>query len=218
MIGRRREGEIRIEPEGKGSMSPRDYRDRHGEYNPDRLGGRRARDDLYARVPPLPRRRGGMSTAVKVLLIVGGIGLLLVVGCGVLILIVATAESPFAVTVESPEEVVAGETFVITVDVTNESKKRQTLTEIDISTSYLDGIDFVSVSPEQKSMGTVPIVDMLSLTLDIPFKPGEKKTIVLELKAAVPGNYWGDLDVNTILTLDTTVIRTRVLDAEEAAE
>ena len=156
-----------------------------------------------------------MSTKNAILLGCGGIvlfGVLLVALVLVWVVSITKDVEGVAVVANSPLDVKAGETFDLTVEVTNErEKKHVSLASIDISEAYLSGFVLVSTEPTPKSSMHVPFDDSMSFTFEVAIPPGESRTFTFKLRAESAGIYRGDVDVcegqRFITTLAQTVVK-----------
>ncbi len=101
-----------------------------------------------------------------------------------------------AVAVNSPTDVVGGQTFELAVVVTNERpRKAMALTDIDIEEAYLSGFTVSSIDPNPKSSMHVPVANSRSFTFDTPIPVGGTRTYTFKLRAEKPGVHRGDIDV-----------------------
>jgi len=128
--------------------------------------------------------------------LVAAIGLL---GVGAVVLFIVYASQDVkgvGVAIDGTTDVRVGETFELTVTVTNERpRKALALSDIDISEDYLAGFTVSTVDPTPKSSMHVPIDESLSFTFDVRIPPGQSRSFVFELRAEQPGLYRGDVDV-----------------------
>ncbi len=120
----------------------------------------------------------------------------MLIGLVVLFAYLVQDVSGVAVKLDSPTEVVVGETFDLRVIVRNErTGENLELADIDIADEYLAGFTITSVSPEAKSSTHVPFDNSQSYTFDASIPPGESRDFVFTLRAESPGIYRGDVDV-----------------------
>lgn len=100
------------------------------------------------------------------------------------------------VSVDGPTDVTVGETFALTVTVTNERpRKVMALSDIDIAEDYLAGFTVSSIEPKPKSSMHVPIDNSRSFTFGVRIPPRESRDFTFTLRAEKPGIYRGDVDV-----------------------
>jgi len=100
------------------------------------------------------------------------------------------------VSVNGPTDVVVGETFELTVAVTNERpRKVLALSDIDIAEDYLAGFTVSAITPRAKSSMHVPFDNSRSFTFGVQIPPGASKIFTFTLRAEKPGLYRGDVDV-----------------------
>ena len=98
------------------------------------------------------------------------------------------------VSIDAPLDVKIGETFNMTVNVTNErDKKDLALSDIDISDDYMAG--FIVASTEPTSKSNEHISDSLSYTFDTEIPAGESVSFVFVLRAEQEGVFRGDVSV-----------------------
>lgn len=101
-----------------------------------------------------------------------------------------------AVTVNSPADVVVGQTFDLEVMVKNErSGKVLQLSDVDIAEVYLAGFTVLAMNPTPKSNRHVPIDNSRSFTFDVPVSAGASRSFIFTLRAEKLGIYRGDVDV-----------------------
>ena len=119
------------------------------------------------------------------------------------------------VVIEVPLDVQVGETFALTVSVTNErAKKDAVISDVDIGTAYLEHFVVVGMQPEPKStIDNAPCVASRSFSHDVRFSPGETWTFRMELRAEHAGLFQGDLDVYEGLRCLTQLVQTSVTAA-----
>jgi hypothetical protein len=131
-------------------------------------------------------------------------------GCGIVALVcvvgVAAVVLGFAyvvqdvkgvgVSVNGPTDVVVGQTFELTVTVTNERpRKVLALSDVDIAEGYLAGFTVSTIEPRPKSNMHVPVDNSRSFTFGVQIPPGESRTFSFTLRAEKAGLYRGDVDV-----------------------
>jgi hypothetical protein len=115
------------------------------------------------------------------------------------------------VAVDGPGDVVVGQTFGLTVTVTNQRpRKVLALSDIDIAEAYLAGFTIAGVEPKQKSSMHVPIDNSRSFTFDVKIPPHASKTFTFTLQAKSPGVYRGDVDVCEGMRIVTGMAQTAV--------
>jgi hypothetical protein len=100
------------------------------------------------------------------------------------------------VAVNGPTDVVVGQSFELSVTVTNERpRKVLALSDIDIAEGYLAGFTVSTIEPRPKSNKHVPIDNSRSFTFGVQIPHGAAKTFTFMLRAEKPGLYRGDVDV-----------------------
>jgi hypothetical protein len=100
------------------------------------------------------------------------------------------------VAVDSPTDVVVGQSFDLTVTVTNERpRKALLLSDVDIAEVYLEGFTVGVISPNPKSNKHVPVDNSRSFTFDVKIPPKQAKTFTFTLRAEKAGIFRGDVDV-----------------------
>jgi hypothetical protein len=98
--------------------------------------------------------------------------------------------------VNGPTDVVVGQTFELSVTVTNERpQKILALSDVDIAENYLAGFTVSSIDPRPKSNKHVPIDNSRSFTFEVQIPPGTSRTFTFTLRAEKAGLYRGDVDV-----------------------
>jgi hypothetical protein len=172
-------------------------------------------------------RRTGVSTPVVVLiaalcLMAGGVvGLLVGIGVGVAMDVTSTlaaSVSPQGIqlAVQCPAEVTVGQRFFVDVSVQNTLGHEQTLDSLDLYDSYLDGITLIGASPAASSRTSSSIgaaqFSFETLWYNRAIPAGGQVDIRLEMQAAKPGHWAGDLDVciNEPHIFTTHVLQTTV--------
>jgi hypothetical protein len=153
----------------------------------------------------------------------------LLIGCGSLLLLtlatliavvlflnnVSKDVEQVAVTVNSPADVVVGQTFDLEVIVKNQrSNKVLRLSDIDIAEIYLAGFTVSSTRPTAKSNMHVPISNSRSYTFDVPIAAGATETFIFTLRAEKPGIHRGDVDVCEGMRSITGMAQTVVKEKE----
>src|SRR5260370_12467253 len=99
------------------------------------------------------------------------------------------------VSVNGPTDVVVGQTFELSVTVTNERpRKVLSLSDVDISEDYLAGFTLSTIEPRPKSNKHVPIDKSRSFTFGVDIPPGATRTFTFALRAENPGLYRGRLE------------------------
>lgn len=123
-----------------------------------------------------------------------------------------------SVSIDGPTDAAVGQTFDLTVQVTNERPaKTFNLSDIDISYDYLDGFVVVSTEPPpQSSEDNAPFDNSRSFTFEQSIPPGESMPFVFTLRAETPGIYRGDVDVYEGMRFTTAMAQTVVREAEAA--
>jgi hypothetical protein len=100
------------------------------------------------------------------------------------------------VSVNGPTDVEVGQTFELTVVVTNDRPAEVlSLSDIDIAEDYLAGFTVSAIEPRPKSNMHVPLADNRSFTFGVEIAPGASRTFKFKLRAEKPGLYRGDVDV-----------------------
>ncbi len=120
-----------------------------------------------------------------------------------------------AVSVDSPTDVVVGQTFELSVTVTNERpRKALALSDVDIAESYLAGFTVSTIAPRPKSNRHVPIDNSRSFTFGTQIPPRASRTFSFRLRAEKPGLYRGDVDVCEGARYITGMAQTSVKEKE----
>src|SRR5262245_2968490 len=115
------------------------------------------------------------------------------------------------VSVDGPADVVVGQTFELSVTVTNERpRKVLVLSDIDIAESYLAGFTISSTEPRPKSNKHVPIDNSRSFTFAVQIPPRASRMFSFTLRAEKPGLYRGDVDVCEGARFITSMAQTSV--------
>ncbi|KAF0093047.1 MAG: hypothetical protein E1N59_3237 [Puniceicoccaceae bacterium 5H] len=153
-------------------------------------------------------------------------------GCGILVLLgvllvgggiafvayVSSSVEGVTVAIDVPDKVAIGETFDLSVSVTNERDKVFALSDIDVAETYLGGFTVSEVAPPPEESMHVPLVEAQSFTFDTDLQPGQTRTFVFTLKAQQAGMWRGDLDVYEGLRSITNLVQTVVNEPEAAAQ
>ncbi len=146
-------------------------------------------------------------------------------GCGIAALVCITGVAAIAlifaylsqdvkgvgVSVNGPTDVVVGQTFELSVTVTNERpRKILSLSDVDIAEEYLAGFTLSTIEPRPKSNKHVPIDKSRSFTFGVEIPPGGTRTFTFALRAEKPGLYRGDVDVCEGARFITSMAQTSV--------
>jgi hypothetical protein len=100
------------------------------------------------------------------------------------------------VAVNGTLEVVVGETFELSVTVTNEPPRRAVvLSDVDVAEDCLAGFTVSTIEPRPKSSMHVPIDNSRSFTFDVQIPPGSSRPFTFTLRAERSDPYRGDVDV-----------------------
>jgi hypothetical protein len=98
--------------------------------------------------------------------------------------------------IDAPTTAIVGETYDVTISVTNEAAKIQTITSIDIGETYVDGIIFEGSTPEYgESWDFADMLGFYSYDYYIDIAPGATETLLFHFTPFMSGDYQGDLDV-----------------------
>jgi hypothetical protein len=95
--------------------------------------------------------------------------------------------------IDFPAQVVAGNPFDLRVYAVNPHPEAVVLDSIDISDSFLDGVQIVSIDP--RSIDTLHFYDMRSWEFGLTVDAGTTLTVTFRCKALRPGHYTGGIDV-----------------------
>jgi hypothetical protein len=115
------------------------------------------------------------------------------------------------VAVNTPTDVATGQTFQLSVSVTNERpRKVMALSDIDIAEEYLAGFTVSTIEPQPKSSMHVPFDNSRSFTFGVKIPPGTTKVFTFNLRAEKPGVYRGDVDVCEGARFITSMAQTSV--------
>ena len=100
------------------------------------------------------------------------------------------------VSVNGPTDVIVGQTFELSLTVTNERpRKVLALSDVDIAEDYLAGFTVSIINPKPKSNKHVPIDNSRSFTFGVQIPPRASRTFTFTLRAEKPGLYRGDVDI-----------------------
>ena len=117
--------------------------------------------------------------------------------------------------IDGPTDVVVGQTFALSVTVTNERpRKVLALSDIDIAEDYLAGFTVSTIDPRPKSNTHVPFDNSRSFTFGVQIPPRTSKTFTFTLRAEKPGLYRGDVDVCEGARFITGMAQTSVKEKE----
>jgi hypothetical protein len=115
------------------------------------------------------------------------------------------------VSIDGSTDVSVGETFELSVTVTNERpRKVLALSDIDIAEDYLAGFTVSTIEPSPRSSMHVPIDNSRSFKFDVRIPAGESRTFTFKLRAEKPGLYRGDVDVCEGARFTTVMAQTSV--------
>ncbi len=115
---------------------------------------------------------------------------------GIFIFYVAQEPEGVRISADGPTEVRVGETFDLTITVTNERTDEDVeLSDIDIADEYIDGFTVASIEPKPDSSMHIPIDNSWSFTFDDGIAPQTTVTYIFKLRAEKPGLHRGDVDV-----------------------
>lgn len=98
-------------------------------------------------------------------------------------------------TVMEPGTVTSGEQFTFGVTVTNEDTENRSIRSIDISRSFLDGMQVVAVQPTPDREYYVDALDQDIFELNVDVAPGQTQIVNFDAVAGDAGSYEGDLDI-----------------------
>ena len=119
------------------------------------------------------------------------------------------------VAVDGPTDVVVGQTFELSITVTNERpRKVLSLSDVDIAENYLAGFTVSSIEPRPKSNKHVPIDNSRSFTFEVQIPPQASRTFTFTLRAEKAGIYRGDVDVCEGARFITGMAQTSVKEKE----
>ncbi|HYD42889.1 MAG TPA: hypothetical protein VEB43_18805 [Anaeromyxobacter sp.] len=145
--------------------------------------------------PPQPKRSSAVITAVVVTA-----AATLVLCAAVLVFawfVFTSRPAPFAVDVQAPAEVAAGEKATLEVRASNPTSERLKLGSIDVYDSLLDGFEVIDVEPRPDRRDHT--VNLSSFYYARSLAPGDAFTMRLHLRARRAGVFTGDVDVCTPL-------------------
>jgi hypothetical protein len=157
----------------------------------------------------------GLSTGQAVLLGCGGALLLMALVTGLLVaglVHISTEPKDVDIHIDGPTDVLAGESFTLSVTITNERKRKAfALTDLDLGTDYLDHFVVVGTDPEPLSTrDNAPFDASRSFTHNLRIPPGESRRFDFVLRADHEGLYRGDLDVCEGMRFITRMLQTSV--------
>ena len=142
-----------------------------------------------------------------------------VVAVVVLFVWFASSSTPrdIEVAVDAPTMVRAGEEFKIVLRLTNAAAKPQTLVDLDIADSYLDGIVIRSAQPSFSGSDHITRDESVSYSFDLKVPARGEATLTLNALAAHPGDFAGDFDfcINNSFSFVTQRVRTIVREPAE---
>lgn len=153
-------------------------------------------------------------------LAVGGIA----AGCGCLILVVALGSVAIykffdvptgaAIRVEAPLQATVGEPFTLVVTATNNSDSKMQLVDVDVASSYVQGIAIKASEPQFSDSSHIPIDETVSYSLDLPIPPRGSVTVRFEAVGVSTGDFSGDVDVciNGMASCLSQAVRTVVAE------
>lgn len=133
----------------------------------------------------------GIGCGVAVLLGLAGV-------TAVVLLLAHVVQDPrgVEVSVTGPLDVAVGQTFDLTVTVTNRRPgKAVSLSDIDVAEEYLAGFTIAGVTPKPKSNTHVPFDNSRSFSFDVRIPPSQARRFTFTLRAEKQGVYRGDVDV-----------------------
>lgn len=102
-----------------------------------------------------------------------------------------------AVTIDTPAEVEVGDQVLIDVKITNKSEEAASLSKIDLSTGFLEGIDIPGSTPAFDGTDVFESygIEYQTFYFEQEIPAGEALTVTLEGKAVAAGNHAGEIDV-----------------------
>jgi len=119
------------------------------------------------------------------------------------------------VSVDGLTDVVVGQTFELSVTVTNERpRKVLALSDVDIAEDYLAGFTVSTIEPKPKSSSHVPFDNSRSFKFGVQIPPRESRTFTFTLRAEKAGIYRGDVDVCEGARFITSMAQTSVKEKE----
>lgn len=118
--------------------------------------------------------------------------------------------SNIVIRIEAPLRVSVGEQFEVRALIANESRKDQKLVDVDISSSWLDGLVVMYTDPPFTSASYLKIGDEWSYSFKEAIPAGETLVVTLYCEALYPGDWAGDADfcINTSFNFLTQPLRT----------
>jgi hypothetical protein len=146
----------------------------------------------------------------------------LAIGCGAVVLVGVLALIALAiwmkeptgveVSVDAPIQVTVGERFTIAALVENVSDEPQTLVDLDIAGSYLEGVAVERTDPAFSDAMHLPLDNSVSYSFDIAIPTGGELAVTLHVYAAHTGDYSGDIDfcINSAVACLSYPVRTLV--------
>lgn len=156
-----------------------------------------------------------------VLAIAGGVMLLVCSGTAAWLFFSVRSEMAppenIRVSVSSPDQVTVGQTFTITVRVSNDANQPQLIDSIDIYDSYLAGVRLRTSQPAWQSSQS--LMDFVTYAFGLSIPPRSEQVVTFEAVALRPGDFSGDFDVciNSEVSYITQVVRTIVTERDAAA-
>lgn len=121
------------------------------------------------------------------------------------------------VKVNTPPNAGVGDDIQIQITVTNTSSEVLELSSIDISLNYLKGFTITQVDPPYSDIGQYDSLGggetFQTYYFYQPIEPGVTMTIVFDVKAAIPGDFSGvvdvciDSDFNCVTNIPRTVVK-----------
>jgi hypothetical protein len=138
-----------------------------------------------------------------------------IVGIVLILFYLAQDVKGVGMAVNGPTDVVVGQTFQLSVSVTNERpRKAMALSDIDIAEEYLAGFTVSTIEPQPKSSMHVPFDNSRSFTFGVKIPPGTARVFTFTLRAEKPGLYRGDVDVCEGARFITGMAQTSVKEKE----
>ncbi len=118
--------------------------------------------------------------------------------------------SDISVRIDSPLRVGVGEQFEVRALIANESRKDQKLVDVDISSSWLDGLVVMYTDPPFTSASYLKIGDEWSYSFDKTIPAEGILELTLYCEALYPGDWAGEADfcINTSFNFLTQPLRT----------
>lgn len=111
-----------------------------------------------------------------------------------------------------PIQVEAGEPVTLAIEIENLATESQTLHSIDITHSYLAGIELTEAVPPFSDSYPLPLLEMESFTFQYPIPAGETVVVKFTGRAGQIGDFAGEMDVciNSSAVCSTFTLRTVV--------